>query len=275
MVTATDFRSQNSKLLNDLQVGGDPSSHIEKDPLNIDPLASATPSTSNNEPSSMSSLPMVSIAQTPRTLETELDLGSITDPNKEVKTEMSLSKNDEVRGSATPEMQGNDEASKNADGEESEGGDDNDWCAVCHDGGDTLYCCDRCPKVYHLFCYIPPLTEEPPDDWVCDMCKSQDEIFSYSTNKKIPSNQLSEADQLMCIRILFELYNKVSLDVLFCDYIWLSFSSIFQYPESVMFRDCTDLNFKEYLDVIKEPIALDIIKEKLDRDNPEMVRFLF
>ena len=219
MVTATDFRSQNSKLLNDLQVGGDPSSHIEKDPLNIDPLASATPSTSNNEPSSMSSLPMVSIAQTPRTLETELDLGSITDPNKEVKTEMSLSKNDEVRSSATPEMQGNDEASKNAEGEDEEGGDENDWCAVCHDGGDTLYCCDRCPKVYHLFCYIPPLTEEPPDDWVCDMCKSQDEIFSYSTNKKIPSNQLSEADQLMCIRILFELYNKVSLDVCFCDYI--------------------------------------------------------
>ena len=44
-----------------------------------------------------------------------------------------------------------------------------------------------------------------------------------------------------------------------------------QYPESVMFRDCSDLNFKEYLDVIKEPIAMDVIKEKLDRDNPEMV----
>ena len=54
----------------------------------------------------------------------------------------------------------------------------------------------------------------------------------------------------------------------------LLFRLFFQYPESVMFRDCTDLNFKEYLDVIKEPIALDIIKEKLDRDNPEMVRFL-
>lgn len=38
-----------------------------------------------------------------------------------------------------------------------------------------------------------------------------------------------------------------------------------------MFRDCSDLNFKEYLDVIKEPIALDVIKEKLDRENPEMV----
>ena len=47
--------------------------------------------------------------------------------------------------------------------------------------------------------------------------------------------------------------------------------SFLQYPESVMFRDCSDLNFKEYLDVIKEPIAMDVIKEKLDRDNPEMV----
>ena len=211
MVTATDFRDQNSKLLNDLQVGGDPSSHIEKDPLNIDPLASAMP-ISTSTSTSMTSIPMVSIAKTPSILETELDLGSITDPNKEVKTEMSLSnKNEESeKGNETPEMQGNDEASKNADGEDSEGGDDNDWCAVCHDGGDTLYCCDRCPKVYHLFCYIPPLTEEPPDDWVCDMCKSQDEIFSYSTGKKIPDNQLSESDQLMCVRILFELYNKVS-----------------------------------------------------------------
>ena len=44
--------------------------------------------------------------------------------------------------------------------------DDGDWCAICHDGGDTLYGCDRCPKVYHLFCYIPALTEEPPDEWV-------------------------------------------------------------------------------------------------------------
>ena len=38
-----------------------------------------------------------------------------------------------------------------------------------------------------------------------------------------------------------------------------------------MFRECSDLNFKEYLDIIKEPIALDVIKEKLDRENPEMV----
>ena len=54
-------------------------------------------------------------------------------------------------------------------------------------------------------------------------------------------------------------------------YLTTSHVLLFQYPESVMFRDCSDLNFKEYLDVIKEPIALDVIKEKLDRENPEMV----
>ena len=127
---------------------------------------------------------------------------------------------------------------------------DGDWCAICHDGGDTLYGCDRCPKVYHLFCYIPALTEEPPDEWVCLMCRTQNEIFTFKTGKKIPKRQLSESDEKMCIRILMEVYNK--------------------YPESVVFRDCSDLNFKVYTDVIKEPIALDVIREKLDRANPEM-----
>ena len=50
-----------------------------------------------------------------------------------------------------------------------------EWCAVCHDGG-TLYCCDKCPKVYHLSCYIPPISPEPPGDWVCLMCSSVGDI---------------------------------------------------------------------------------------------------
>ena len=57
---------------------------------------------------------------------------------------------------------------------------DGEWCAVCHDGGDTLYCCDRCPNVYHMFCYIPPLTQEPPDDWICLMYATTNEILSVS-----------------------------------------------------------------------------------------------
>lgn len=35
-----------------------------------------------------------------------------------------------------------------------------DYCAVCQNGGDLL-CCDKCPKVYHLKCHIPELKEFP------------------------------------------------------------------------------------------------------------------
>ena len=74
-----------------------------------------------------------------------------------------------VKQEAAPVMEG---SAKSKAGKEGE------WCAVCHDGGDTLYCCDRCPLVYHMFCYIPPLTSEPPDDWICLMCSTTSEILS-------------------------------------------------------------------------------------------------
>lgn len=35
-----------------------------------------------------------------------------------------------------------------------------DYCAVCLNGGELL-CCDRCPKVFHVSCHIPPLTSFP------------------------------------------------------------------------------------------------------------------
>lgn len=35
-----------------------------------------------------------------------------------------------------------------------------DWCAVCQNGGELL-CCDKCPKVFHLSCHIPTLNESP------------------------------------------------------------------------------------------------------------------
>ena len=35
-----------------------------------------------------------------------------------------------------------------------------DWCAVCNNGGDLL-CCDNCPKVFHTTCHIPTLKSLP------------------------------------------------------------------------------------------------------------------
>ena len=46
------------------------------------------------------------------------------------------------------------------------------------------------------------------------------------------------------------------------------------WPESVPFRDCADLNFPQYLEKIKDPIALDVIKERLDEENPDQVCIL-
>ena len=77
------------------------------------------------------------------------------------------------------------------------------------------------------------------------MCSRQEEIFTFDTGKKISKGQLSESDEKMCIRILLEVYNK--------------------YPESVMFRDCSDLNFKAYLDIIKEPIGKKHALKKYDQ----------
>ena len=60
---------------------------------------------------------------------------------------------------------------------------------------------------------------------------------------------MSERHLKICRRLLLEMYNM--------------------WPESVPFRDVADLNFPAYLDKIKEPIALDVIKERLDEENPD------
>ena len=79
----------------------------ETDPLKIEPPSSDNINANINSINTASknvNAPMVSFGN-PSNLETELDLGTITDPNN-VKTELSKDKNQEKEA---PEMEGNDD----------------------------------------------------------------------------------------------------------------------------------------------------------------------
>ncbi|XP_062425741.1 transcription intermediary factor 1-alpha isoform X3 [Rhea pennata] len=45
-----------------------------------------------------------------------------------------------------------------------------DWCAVCQNGGELL-CCEKCPKVFHLSCHVPTLMNFPSGEWICTFCR--------------------------------------------------------------------------------------------------------
>ncbi|KAM9529497.1 uncharacterized protein ACWYII_041672 [Salvelinus alpinus] len=142
------------------------------------------------------------------------------------------------------------ENEKGAAGMESE-----DFCAVCFNGGDLL-CCDGCPKVYHLSCHIPPLRSSPLGDWVCTLCRSdQDPGVGYDCETIHPSTDhqgagtpytLSSLDQRRCEKLTLLLSSHV-------------LSAPFQEPVSPLAR--------HYYQIIKRPIDLSVIRRKLDQRN--------
>ncbi|XP_012250621.2 E3 ubiquitin-protein ligase TRIM33 [Athalia rosae] len=125
-----------------------------------------------------------------------------------------------------------------------------DWCAVCMDGGDAVLCCDKCPKVFHLYCHIPGLKTFPDESetWQCMLCTN---VLDCSEDppgeKRIPG--MSARDLRVAQRIVLELY---------C-----------QYEHSLPFREVVSTEIVEYHRIIKNPIALDVIRNKLKPDHPE------
>ncbi|KAF7658222.1 hypothetical protein LDENG_00015740 [Lucifuga dentata] len=112
-------------------------------------------------------------------------------------------------------------------GAESEEMESEDFCAVCLNGGDLL-CCDRCPKVFHLSCHIPPLTGFPLGDWVCSLCRTEQDA--------------AEA---------FDSENTHSCGEIKAPY---SLSNL-------------DQRARNYYQIIKRPIDLSVIRRKLDRSK--------
>ncbi|KAL3178046.1 hypothetical protein MRX96_038586 [Rhipicephalus microplus] len=108
-----------------------------------------------------------------------------------------------------------------------------DWCSVCHDGGELL-CCGSCPRVYHLH-----------EDWTCLLCldilKCNIPRESAGSKRKTPVG-LSGRELLICERILLHL---------FC------------HELSVPFHIPVSRTVPNYYKVITKPMDLTTIKQKL------------
>ncbi|KAF1483069.1 Tripartite motif-containing protein 66, partial [Eudyptula minor novaehollandiae] len=125
-----------------------------------------------------------------------------------------------------------------------------DFCAVCLNGGELL-CCDHCPKVFHLSCHVPALLSFPVGEWVCTLCRNplkpeveydcENTRYSHSYNAQYG---LDDYDQKKCEKLVLSL---------FCS----SMSLPFHEPVSPLAR--------HYYQIIKRPMDLSIIRKKLQK----------
>ncbi|XP_015231439.1 PREDICTED: tripartite motif-containing protein 66-like [Cyprinodon variegatus] len=127
-----------------------------------------------------------------------------------------------------------------------------DFCAVCLIGGELL-CCDRCPKVFHLSCHVPPLLSFPIGDWLCSVCRdvSHPEVEYDCENERSSgastSHRLSPCDQRKCERLALLILSNI-------------LSAPFHEPVSPLAR--------HYYQIIKRPMDLSVIKAKLNNSSP-------
>ncbi|XP_064019751.1 tripartite motif-containing protein 66 isoform X1 [Pogoniulus pusillus] len=127
-----------------------------------------------------------------------------------------------------------------------------DFCAVCLNGGELL-CCDHCPKVFHLSCHVPALLSFPVGEWVCTLCRNpvrpeveydcENTRYSHSCHAQYG---LDDCDQKKCEKLVLSL---------FCS----SMSLPFHEPVSPLAR--------HYYQIIKRPMDLSIIRSKLQKQN--------
>ncbi|KAK1152664.1 hypothetical protein AOXY_G30764 [Acipenser oxyrinchus oxyrinchus] len=129
-----------------------------------------------------------------------------------------------------------------------------DWCAVCQNGGDLL-CCDKCPKVFHLTCHVPTLLSFPSGEWICTFCRNLakpeveyncDNLQHRKKGKTV--HGLSPTDQRKCERLL--LY-------------------IFCHELSVEFHEPVSTSIPNYYKIIKKPMELTTVKKKLQMKHSQ------
>lgn len=98
-----------------------------------------------------------------------------------------------------------------------------DFCAVCLNGGELL-CCDRCPKVFHLSCHVPALLSFPVWVWMA---------FHY---RAVPAHCLGAEDILRdgCFSLIQGLHLSLAFFDAFLSYMlgsrWIMKRNCFQPP---------------------------------------------
>ncbi|KAL1271473.1 hypothetical protein QQF64_030489, partial [Cirrhinus molitorella] len=131
-----------------------------------------------------------------------------------------------------------------------------DFCAVCLIGGDLL-CCDRCPKVFHLSCHVPPLHSFPRGDWICTLCRDveQPEVEYDCENDQMSTGSmpygLSACDQRKCEKLTLLILSNI-------------LSAPFHEPVSPLAR--------HYYQIIKKPMDLSVIRNRLSRNGSTQYR---
>ncbi|CAL8263829.1 unnamed protein product [Merluccius merluccius] len=127
-----------------------------------------------------------------------------------------------------------------------------DFCAVCLIGGELL-CCDRCPKVFHLSCHIPSLATFPTGDWLCTLCRSDQDPAEVYACESAPSSgdrrapyTLSTRDQRRCEKLTM---------LMLCHLL------------SAPFHEAVSPLARNYYQIIKRPMDLSVIRRKLDESN--------
>ncbi|XP_073469584.1 E3 ubiquitin-protein ligase TRIM33 [Aquarana catesbeiana] len=129
-----------------------------------------------------------------------------------------------------------------------------DWCAVCQNGGDLL-CCEKCPKVFHLTCHVPTLLSFPSGEWICTFCRdlNKPEVEydcdnSQHSKKGKTVQGLNPLDQMKCERLLLYLY---------C------------HELSIEFQEPVPLTIPNYYKIIKKPMDLSTVKKKLQKKHTQ------
>ncbi|KAM5137763.1 LOW QUALITY PROTEIN: tripartite motif-containing protein 66 [Mantella aurantiaca] len=128
-----------------------------------------------------------------------------------------------------------------------------DFCAVCLNGGEML-CCDNCPKVYHLSCHVPALLSFPGGEWVCTLCRnvSKPEVeydcdnVRYSRDNTIEEGMLPHLDACNQRQTVSRLLQSDSTCLLYAHLL---------------------MKARHYYQIIKRPMDLSIIRKKLQKRN--------